>query len=172
MIGNLSSCQHGRPWTSGLIPPYRNGHQNSQKWSNHTMTRYLYSGPLPYLVAFCCGLTFFYFLSYQVPKEIGRVGNESPTFIEPIEHRKDGIQAMFSKQLDAKSSALKRERSPSPLDVTDKKVKMEDVSIGISIDRSESKPTSPSKVGVLKPYPICTLRLAAEEAHERWSNKV
>ncbi|KAF8235058.1 DUF159-domain-containing protein [Tricholoma matsutake] len=35
---------------------------------------------------------------YQVPKEVGKVGTESSTFIEPISNRKDGIQAMFSKQ--------------------------------------------------------------------------
>lgn len=36
--------------------------------------------------------------SYQVPKEVGKIGNESPTFIEPVATRKDGIQAMFAKQ--------------------------------------------------------------------------
>jgi hypothetical protein len=36
--------------------------------------------------------------SFQVPKEVGRVGTESPSFVEPITSRKDGIQALFSKQ--------------------------------------------------------------------------
>lgn len=36
--------------------------------------------------------------SYRVPKEVGKVGTESATFIEPIEKRKDGIEAMFAKQ--------------------------------------------------------------------------
>ena len=36
--------------------------------------------------------------SYQVPKEVGKVGTESASFIEPITNRKDGIEAMFSKQ--------------------------------------------------------------------------
>ncbi|KAH7882128.1 hypothetical protein F5I97DRAFT_421966 [Phlebopus sp. FC_14] len=35
---------------------------------------------------------------YQVPKEIGKVGSESATFIEPVAERKDGIQAMFARQ--------------------------------------------------------------------------
>jgi len=35
---------------------------------------------------------------YQVPKEVGKVGAESSTFIEPISQRKDGIEAMFAKQ--------------------------------------------------------------------------
>jgi len=56
---------------------------------------------------------------YQVPKEIGKVGAESPTFIQPIANRKDGIQAMFSRQQQtqsspAKNSSQKRKRSLSP----------------------------------------------------------
>ncbi|KAI0351590.1 DUF159-domain-containing protein [Trametes cingulata] len=35
---------------------------------------------------------------YQVPKEVGKIGTDSPTFIQPIQERKDGIQAMFAKQ--------------------------------------------------------------------------
>lgn len=33
-----------------------------------------------------------------MPKEVGKVGTESPSFIEPVAKRKDGIEAMFSKQ--------------------------------------------------------------------------
>ncbi|KIY73080.1 DUF159-domain-containing protein [Cylindrobasidium torrendii FP15055 ss-10] len=46
---------------------------------------------------------------YRVPKEVGKVGSESATFIEPIEKRKDGIQAMFAKQ---KANADIGESSP------------------------------------------------------------
>ncbi|RDB23522.1 hypothetical protein Hypma_009219 [Hypsizygus marmoreus] len=59
---------------------------------------------------------------YQVPKEVGKVGTESSTFIEPITSRKDGIQAMFSKQAktsDSKHPAVKRSRSKSPAKVHD-----------------------------------------------------
>ncbi|KAI0324889.1 DUF159-domain-containing protein [Cubamyces sp. BRFM 1775] len=35
---------------------------------------------------------------YQVPKEAGKIGTESPTFIQPIQERKDGIQALFARQ--------------------------------------------------------------------------
>ncbi|KAL5498205.1 hypothetical protein ACEPAH_2335 [Sanghuangporus vaninii] len=35
---------------------------------------------------------------FPVPKEVGKVGTESPTFIEPINKRRDGIEAMFAKQ--------------------------------------------------------------------------
>ncbi|EKM52586.1 uncharacterized protein PHACADRAFT_149369 [Phanerochaete carnosa HHB-10118-sp] len=36
--------------------------------------------------------------SYPVPKEVGKVGEESPTFIQPLAARPDGIQAMFARQ--------------------------------------------------------------------------
>ncbi|KAG6839712.1 hypothetical protein C0991_012393 [Blastosporella zonata] len=55
---------------------------------------------------------------YQVPKEIGKVGTESPTFIEPITNRKDGIQAMFSKQT-TKPKLFPPKRSRSPITIED-----------------------------------------------------
>lgn len=33
-----------------------------------------------------------------MPKEVGKIGTESPTFVQPVQDRKDGIQAMFAKQ--------------------------------------------------------------------------
>ncbi|KAH8084868.1 hypothetical protein BXZ70DRAFT_900243 [Cristinia sonorae] len=42
---------------------------------------------------------------YQVPKEVGKVGTESDSFIQPITQRKDGIQAMFAKQRKASSNS-------------------------------------------------------------------
>ncbi|KAI9571872.1 hypothetical protein HD554DRAFT_2070172 [Boletus coccyginus] len=76
---------------------------------------------------------------YQVPKEIGKVGTESPKFIEPVADRKDGIMAMFAKQRSKQvESSAKRKRgsTPSPLPSTsetstkteeheEKKVKLE-----------------------------------------------
>jgi putative SOS response-associated peptidase YedK len=61
---------------------------------------------------------------YSVPKEVGKVGTESSTFIEPISKRKDGIQAMFSKQKQKqdspeKSKSGKRKRSSSASPVID-----------------------------------------------------
>jgi hypothetical protein len=53
--------------------------------------------------------------SYQVPKEIGKVGTESAKFIEPVADRKDGIMAMFAKQRSKQvGSPAKRKRSSSP----------------------------------------------------------
>ncbi|KAF8417007.1 hypothetical protein L210DRAFT_3511575 [Boletus edulis BED1] len=52
---------------------------------------------------------------YQVPKELGKVGTESPKFIEPVAERKDGIMAMFAKQKSKQAeSSVKRKRSSSP----------------------------------------------------------
>lgn len=36
--------------------------------------------------------------SYPVPKEVGRVGTNSPEFIKPVSQRKGGIEALFAKQ--------------------------------------------------------------------------
>lgn len=54
-----------------------------------------------------------------MPKDIGKVGTESRTFIEPIANRKDGIQAIFLRQKATQSSPLrsfphKRKRSVPP----------------------------------------------------------
>jgi len=50
---------------------------------------------------------------YQVPKEVGKVGTESPSFIEPVKDRKDGIQAMFQRQA-AKRKREEGEPTPPP----------------------------------------------------------
>ncbi|KAJ7778414.1 hypothetical protein B0H16DRAFT_1503432 [Mycena metata] len=46
---------------------------------------------------------------YQVPKEVGKVGTESSTFIEPVANRKDGIQAMFNKQKQTQAATPKKQ---------------------------------------------------------------
>jgi hypothetical protein len=56
--------------------------------------------------------------SYQVPKEVGKVGAESTAFIEPVATRKDGIKAMFAKQRsqqERNKECMKRKRSVSPV---------------------------------------------------------
>lgn len=64
--------------------------------------------------------------SYQVPKEVGKVGTESAAFIEPVAGRKDGIKAMFAKQTSSlakpSSSQPKEQPSPSPSSVKRKRV--------------------------------------------------
>ena len=54
--------------------------------------------------------------SYQVLKEVGKVGAQSPAFIEPVAARKDGINALFARQAAvaaARSPSQKRPRSVS-----------------------------------------------------------
>jgi hypothetical protein len=62
-------------------------------------------------------------ISYQVPKEVGKVGTESPSFIEPVASRKDGIQAMFSKQKQRDSSSSPT-KSPGPRSPTKRKLEV------------------------------------------------
>jgi hypothetical protein len=52
--------------------------------------------------------------SYQVPKEVGKVGTESPSFIEPVKDRKDGIQAMFQRQAVKRKRDEEEEHEPPP----------------------------------------------------------
>ncbi|GJJ09339.1 hypothetical protein Clacol_003561 [Clathrus columnatus] len=47
---------------------------------------------------------------YQVPKEVGRVGTNSPDLIKPISQRKDGIETMFSRQKQKKNLDLSEEK--------------------------------------------------------------
>ncbi|KAJ9477663.1 Abasic site processing protein [Pseudozyma hubeiensis] len=42
---------------------------------------------------------------YKVPKEVGKVGNSDPSFILPIEERKDGLKAFFAKQKQPKQAS-------------------------------------------------------------------
>ncbi len=62
--------------------------------------------------------------SYAVPQQVGRVGVESPTFIEPVEKRKDGIEALFTRQ--AASTTAKKTAGPSTLKVASQKKEEED----------------------------------------------
>ncbi|PPR07220.1 hypothetical protein CVT24_010163, partial [Panaeolus cyanescens] len=50
---------------------------------------------------------------YAVPSDVGKIGKESPTFIEPVAKRKDGLEAMFSKQA-AKATAATQPSTPTP----------------------------------------------------------
>ena len=107
-----------------------------------------------HLMVFTSSLIFF---SYPVPKEVGKVGTESPTFIEPVSQRRDGIQAMFAKQIEskaspsssqnspAKSTKRKREASSSPLPSTPRK-KLQKQVIDLCEDEGEDRPASVEKL--------------------------
>jgi hypothetical protein len=49
-----------------------------------------------------------------VPREVGKVGVQSPTFIEPVKKRKDGIEAMFSRQAKAAQQQQKSASRDTP----------------------------------------------------------
>lgn len=85
-------------------------------------------------------------LCYPVPMEVGKVGTQSPTFIEPISQRKDGIQAMFSKQQI--SSQHKRKRSSSLVDkpLDHKKAKFEDEDSDIELLGATNPATSSKNI--------------------------
>lgn len=98
---------------------------------------------------------------YAVPKEVGKVGVQSPTFIEPVQNRKDGIEAMFSRQAKAaqqqqKSASRdtpsapaaaggKRKRESSP---TEEKEDDKEKETGTSV--STTGPSSPGKRSEVK----------------------
>lgn len=79
--------------------------------------------------------------SYSVPNEVGRVGAESSTFIEPISRRKDGILAMFSKQTPAQhtsqssSSNFRQPIRPSATSLTQAKRKHYDAPASLAKKR-------------------------------------
>lgn len=102
--------------------------------------------------------------SYAVPKEVGKVGVQSPMFIEPVQKRKDGIEAMFSRQAKAaqQKTAASRDTSPaaagsgkrkressSPTEVKEEEKEKEN---GISV--STTAPSSPAKRSKVKKDPI------------------
>ncbi len=50
---------------------------------------------------------------YKVPKEVGKVGNSDPSFILPVEERKDGLKAFFAKQQQSPAKSNKEEKKES-----------------------------------------------------------
>ncbi|KAH9986215.1 hypothetical protein BJV74DRAFT_845418 [Russula compacta] len=101
---------------------------------------------------------------YAVPTEVGKVGNESPTFIEPVQMRKDGIEAMFMRQAKTaqKSAARdappavaagsgKRKRKPSPSE-EDKAIPMEAV-LSPSLSPSPAKHIKVERDPIIKLEP-------------------
>jgi hypothetical protein len=101
--------------------------------------------------------------SYAVPKEVGKVSVQSPTFIEPVQKRKDGIEAMFSRQAKAAQqqqkstsrdtppagSGKRKRESTAPIEEKEEeKVKEAGVSV------STTAPSSPAKRSKVKKDPI------------------
>lgn len=53
--------------------------------------------------------------SFPVPPEVGKIGKDSPTFIQPVSERSDGIKSFFNKQSPAKPKTEAAEGKPSSL---------------------------------------------------------
>ncbi|KAF8627590.1 hypothetical protein AX17_006163 [Amanita inopinata Kibby_2008] len=87
---------------------------------------------------------------YQVPKEVGKVGTESPSFIEPVKERKDGIQAMFQRQAEGTTKRTKRKRtdSPTPTDNKDTTTEIKEEQEERQQKKLKSPPSTPRKRAV------------------------
>jgi len=70
-----------------------------------------------------------------VPKEVGKVGTNSPTYIEPVSERKDGIASFFKKQeekIQKGPSTTKAESTATP-------IKSEPVHSPVKVKKEEEK---------------------------------
>jgi len=101
-------------------------------------------------------------ISYPVPPEVGKVGKESPTFIQPVSERSDGIKSFFNKQSPAKAKpeidpGLQPKAEPKADPAQSEKVKEEPEPemAGEAKDEPEStKPSSSSsKINPVKDDP-------------------
>jgi len=103
--------------------------------------------------------------SYAVPKEVGKVGVQSPTFIEPVQNRKDGIEAMFSRQAKVSQKSASRDTPPAgPAAAGSGKRKRESSSPTEEKEEEKEKervtsvstiaPSSPAKRSKVKKEPI------------------
>ncbi|KAF5353475.1 hypothetical protein D9756_008100 [Leucocoprinus leucothites] len=96
---------------------------------------------------------------YQVPQEVGRVGTESETFIEPVKSRKDGIQAMFMKQKEKKTEGKRKRETVEIKDEdkeTSKRATTEDgekFKPGDQVQKPAKKLKSESSSSDIKPTP-------------------
>jgi len=94
----------------------------------------------------CCRTTLRedqHFGSYPVPKEVGKVGAEDPSFILPVSQRKDGIAAMFKKQ--AVFSSKTKQGTPRPEKLKPESSQSSTVTVqspSLNITKEESPPPS------------------------------
>ncbi|KAG9045054.1 hypothetical protein FS837_007130 [Tulasnella sp. UAMH 9824] len=84
--------------------------------------------------------------AYQVPKEVGKVGTNDPSFVQPVAERKDGIAAMFKKQQET-GAHLKSPSSSQP--------KSENFSSSLKKEEEEEEDQKPfhsqSSMGSIQP---------------------
>ncbi|KAG8812898.1 hypothetical protein FRC17_001763 [Serendipita sp. 399] len=97
------------------------------------------------------------FQIYPVDPEVGKVGNDSESFIKPVSQRKDGIKALFAKQKRQKEEPEASTSVDTPINATSKKRErsntpetLEKQEEGPSVkraktDASVNTPTTPKK---------------------------
>ncbi|KAG1731391.1 hypothetical protein EDB19DRAFT_1855927 [Suillus lakei] len=106
-----ASASKSLSWLHDRQPVILISHADVTKWLD--TSSHAWSAELGKLLQPTEGL-----ICYQVPKEVGKVGAESPAFIQPVATRKDGIEAMFAKQRtkqEGNKEGIKRKRSLSPV---------------------------------------------------------
>ncbi|KAG1751327.1 uncharacterized protein EDB91DRAFT_600710 [Suillus paluster] len=105
-----TSASKSLSWLHDRQPVILTSHADITKWLD--TSSHAWSAELGKLLQSAEGL-----MCYQVPKEVGKVGAESPAFVQPVATRKDGIEAMFAKQRTKQENkqSIKRKRSVSPV---------------------------------------------------------
>jgi putative SOS response-associated peptidase YedK len=100
---------------------------------------------------------------YQVPKEVGKVGTESASFIEPITNRKDGIEAMFSKQKilpsQPSSSLSKRDHDSTCSPSQSKELESSDLKHSSSRKRSKSEYNDEPEIAISQTSPSTSSKI-------------
>ena len=69
--------------------------------------------------------------SFPVPPEVGKIGNNSPTFIQPVSERTDGIKSFFQKQQPSPNKKVEGAMSPKHRQGKDEKPSIIGVAEGI-----------------------------------------
>ncbi|WVF69072.1 hypothetical protein IAT40_003846 [Kwoniella sp. CBS 6097] len=82
---------------------------------------------------------------YAVPSEVGKIGNNSPTFIQPVSERSDGIKSFFQKQAPSPAKPKKEAREDSGK--TTNEGKEERVKAG---SQQQSQPVKTENTGIVK----------------------
>ncbi|KAF9561591.1 DUF159-domain-containing protein [Agrocybe pediades] len=132
-------------WLHDRQPVFLTNHDAVMRWldtSSHSWTPELSQMVQPYSdssVPLDC---------YPVPKEVGKVGTESPTFIEPVSTRKDGIEAMFSNQKQEASSASSKSTTGSSARAKGKR-KHEETTRDSNTTETSSQSTNTTKNKIL-----------------------
>ena len=97
--------------------------------------------------------------SFPVPPEVGKIGTNSPTYIQPVSERSDGIKSFFQKQSGSPAKIVKKETPDKPPvkdEKADVKAKAEEIETKIEGKEAvglgdDSKAPNPSQGSDEKP---------------------